>query len=90
MTGQDVDPFVPVVGSRLCIDLAGRDNDLPGLHAVGLHSEGNDGPALDVARFEADSWVADFRSANKIVQWHAVGVGQRKEQFQRGAPMAGF
>ena len=31
--GQHVDPFVPVVGARLGVDLARRDHDLPRLHA---------------------------------------------------------
>src|SRR5687768_7243218 len=50
--GQDVDPLRAVVNPRLGADLAGRNDDLPGLHPVGLPGEGNDGSTLDVAVLE--------------------------------------
>ena len=56
--GQDVDPLVAVVGARLGGGLAGRDDDLPRLHAVRLPGQRDHGPALDPARLEPEPRVA--------------------------------
>ena len=55
---QDVDPFVAVVCAWLRGGLAGRDDDLPGLDAIGVPGQRDHGPALDAARLEPEPRVA--------------------------------
>src|SRR3954454_4261330 len=47
LTGQDVDPFVPVVCSWFWRALAGGDDDLPRLHSVGLPGQRDHVAPLD-------------------------------------------
>ena len=68
VAGQDVDPLVAVVGPRFGVGLARRDDDLPGLHAVGLSGERDDGPALDAAGSEADPRIAHLGRTDEVVQ----------------------
>jgi len=74
VAGEDVDPFVAVVCPWLGGDLAGRDDDLPGLHGVELAGERYHRSALDLAGLDPDAWVAHLGCAHKIVQWHPVGA----------------
>jgi hypothetical protein len=53
-----------------------------------LPGERDDRTALDPAGLEPDPGVADLGGADEVVQRHAVGQRQRKEQFQRRPPLA--
>ena len=77
--GQDVDPFVTVVGPGFRGDVAGRDDDLPGLHPAGLPGQRNHRPALDPARLEPQSRIAFLRGRNEIVQWHPIGMRESEQ-----------
>src|SRR5215213_6599504 len=62
-----------VVRSWLGFDLAGRNDDLPGLHTVGLPGQWDDRPALDPARFEPDPRIAHVGGR---LQGHPVALGR--------------
>jgi hypothetical protein len=81
---------VAVVRSRLWCDLAGRNDDLPGLHAVRLSRQRDHGPAFDVTGFEPQARVAFLGRRDEVVQGHPVGMRERKQQFQGGASSARF
>lgn len=70
--------------------LAGRDDDLPGLHGPGLPGQRDDSPAFDIAVLEADAWVAHLGRADEVVERHPVGLRQREEQLQGRPPLPGL
>ena len=88
--GQDVDPFVAVVRPRLWGDLAGRDDDLPGLHPIGLPGQRDHRPALDATGLELDARIALLGRRDEVVQRHPIGMRQREEQLQGGPPLSGL
>ena len=88
--GQDIDPFVTVVGPWFRGDVAGRDDDLPGLHPIGLPGQRDHGPALDPTGFEPQARIALLGRRNEVVQRHPVFMRKRKQQFQSRPPLAGF
>jgi len=88
--GQHVDPFVAVVGSWFRNHVAGRNDDLPGLHPIRLPGQRDHGPALDPTRFEPQSRITFLGCRNEVVQRHPIGMRQRKKQFQGGPPLTGF
>lgn len=67
LTGQDVDPFMPFMGSGLRINLVDWNHDLPCLHAAGLSSQGDDSAPFYLAGFETDARVANVRGADEVV-----------------------
>jgi len=88
--GQDVQPLMPFVRTQLRLDLRCGDDDLPSLHAAGLLGERDDGPPPGALRLEPQAGVADFGGADEVVQRHAVGLRERKQQLQAGAPLPCF
>ncbi len=77
VAGKNVDPFVAVMRPWLWDDLAGRDDDLPRLHPLGLAGQWDHRPALDVTRLKLDARITLLGRPNEVVQRHSVGVRQR-------------
>jgi len=88
--GQDVDPLVTVMGTWFRGGVAGRDDDLPGLHTIGLPGQRDHRPALDPPRLEPQSGIALLGRRDEVVQRHPIGMGERKQQFQGGSSLTGF
>lgn len=87
---KDIEPLVAFVGLQDGLDLGRRDDDLPGLHAPGLAGQRDDRALVGVSGLEADTGITDFRCADQLIQGHAVSLGQRQEQLQARAPLAGL
>ena len=87
LTGQDVEPLEPIMGAGVRLGLGSGDDDLPRLDASGSGQWEHDA-AVHPPRLEPDAWVAHLGGTDQIVDGHPVGLREREQQLQTGAPLS--
>jgi hypothetical protein len=73
------EPLIAFVDAELGLACLGRDDDLPGLRAVGLLGKRDHRTAVALVGGEMDARVADVGRGDKLVERDAVGLGPRLE-----------
>jgi len=89
-SGQDVEPFVALVGLGLGRRLVDWDDHLPGLQGSGMLGQRQDGTAVDLARLQAHARVAALGYADEFIEGDAVGCGDGQQQFQARFALPGL
>lgn len=88
---QHVEPFVALVDLRVgFLHRPGGNDVLVGLDAAGLAGKRNDGRAIGSDGPQVDAGVPRSRGADQLVEGYLVGLGERKQEFQVGPPLARF
>jgi len=90
VAGQHVEPFVTLMGAKVGLAAAGRDDHFPGMRAAWLPGERDDGAAVAVSWGEPDPGVAGLGCADQFAQGDPVSLRDRQEQLQAGPALAGF
>ena len=80
--GENVEPLVALVGSKLRSPCSGGIDDLPRMPAAVRSRQRDDDPAVAHARSRPDPGVAERRGADQLVERHAIRVGDRQQELE--------
>lgn len=88
-SGQDVEPFVTIVGDQPW--LTGAEYLFEDLHSAGVRRQRNDNaPTVVAMGFQVDAGITGRRCSDELVQRDTVGARERDEQIERWVSFTGL